>query len=612
MQTPDPFLAPLPDDLKEFPRGPYNPFPTFHPTHGEILHGFRALAQRTQHAMKESLRVLVIDGFNGVDWSYFRTRLKDELDASGISATWHAMDECLKDPATIDEHLAPFLGGDDPLFGRLYPFGPDHLFDPLKIAGLRTVLALARAESARSLTIVSGCCASLVELWDELWYLDIPKDVIQAHARNGLIRNLGGNRPLAFGGFYKRSYFCDWPMLNRMKRRLLPDIGLLVDVQEPSSPTAMAGESFRTTLHELAESPFRVRPWFFSGPWGGQYMKGHMGLDPTQPNFAWSFEMIVPENGITLEQNGNRLEFSFDFLMYAEHLRVLGEEAGKQFLYEWPIRLDYLDTIDGGHLSTQCHPRPRYIRTEFGETYTQDESYYIVNARSDARVFIGLTDECNPATFKSALQASIQHGTEVRIDRFVHSEPSKPHDLFLIPNGTVHCSGRGNLVLEISATTYIFTFKIYDYLRKDLNGDLRPINVDRAFENIRFERRPAWVRENLLARPRLLREGAGWKEYLLMDRSEFFYNIHRLEFEHEYSFSTEGRGYAVNLVEGEQINVIAANGNTSTLSYLESMLIPAAAGHVRLVNVGTRPCKLVLVYVRPGVGRTLPWNSPAA
>jgi len=612
MQTPDPFLAPLPDDLKEFPRGPYNPFPTFHPTHGEILHGFRALAQRIQNAMRKSVRVLVIDGFNGVDWAHFTTRLKGELDATGISATWHSMEECLKDPTTIDEHLAPFLGGDDPLFGRLYPFGPDHLFDPLKIAGLRTAIALARAESARSLTIVSGCCAGLVELWDELWYLDIPKDVIQAHARNSLVRNLGGNRYLAFGAFYKRSYFCDWPMLNRMKRRLLPDIGLLVDAQEPSSPTAMAGESFRTTLHELAESPFRVRPWFFPGPWGGQYMKGHMGLDPAQPNFAWSFEMIVPENGITLEQNGNRLEFSFDFLMYAEHLRVLGEEAGKQFLYEWPIRLDYLDTIDGGHLSTQCHPRPRYIRTEFGETYTQDESYYIVNARSDARVFIGLTDECDPAIFKSTLQASTQHGTKVPIDRFVHSEPSKPHDLFLIPNGTVHCSGRGNLVLEISATTYNFTFKIYDYLRKDLNGNLRPINVDRAFENIRFERRPAWVRENLLARPRLLREGAGWKEFMLMDRPEFFYNIHRLEFEHECSFPTDGRGYAVNLVEGERINVIAANGNTHTLSYLESMLIPAAAEHVRLVNEGSRPCKLILVYVRPGVGSTLPWNSPGA
>jgi hypothetical protein len=96
-----------------------------------------------------------------------------------------------------------------------------------------------------------------------------------------------------------------------------------------------------------------------------------------------------------------------------------------------------------------------------------------------------------------------------------------------------------------------------------------------------------------------------------MERPEFFYNIHRLEFERECTFATEGRGYAVNLVEGEGIRVIAANGNVYPLAYLESMLIPAAADRIRLVNTGTRPCKLVLVYVRPGIGTTLPWNSPA-
>lgn len=607
----DPFIAPLPENIKQFPRGPYNPLPTFSPRQGTIQQGYDALAMHIRDGMKSSLRVLVIDGFNGVDWQRFRTSLDARLRGLGVTARWFTMEQYLNDPESIASHLEPFLGGDDPLFGRAYPFGPEQLFDPRKVAQLRIEVALARSDSAGAMTIVSGCGAGLVELWDELWYLDIPKDVIQERARNNSVTNLGARDVAPFGKFYKRSYFCDWPMLNRMKRRLLPHMAMILDARNPANPTAMSGEDFRATLHELAESPFRVRPWFFPGPWGGQYMKGHMGLDPSQPNFAWSFEIIVPENGITLEEGGRQLEFSFDFLMFAEHLRVLGEEAGRQFLYEWPIRLDYLDTIDGGHLSTQCHPRLRYIQTQFGETFTQDETYYIVNARPDARVFIGLTDACDPTAFKEAVANSSNKGEEVKIDDFVHSEPSKPHDLFLIPNGTVHCSGRGNLVLEISATTYIFTFKIYDYLRKDLNGQLRPINVDRAFENIRFERRPAWVRENLLARPRLLREGRGWREFVLMDRPEFFYNIHRVEFEHEYSFSTEGFGYAVNLVEGEQISVIAENRNQYTLSYLESMIIPAAAGTMRLVNKGSRPCKLILVYVRPGIGRTLPLNSPA-
>ncbi len=129
-------------------------------------------------------------------------------------------------------------------------------------------------------------------------------------------------------------------------------------------------------------------------------MQGHMGLDPSQPNFAWSFEMIVPENGIILEKEKKRLEFSFDFLMYQENKKVLGKKLAKQFKYEWPIRLDYLDTIDGGNLSTQVHPRPNYIREMFGETYTQDETYYIVASKPDAHVYLGLTKNCNPNEFK--------------------------------------------------------------------------------------------------------------------------------------------------------------------------------------------------------------------
>jgi mannose-6-phosphate isomerase class I len=613
MTTPDlhdPFLAPLPEEMTEYPRGPYDPFPTFTPATGAIGRGYETLAQRIVQGMPLGLRVLAIDGYHGADWQQIRDRLTAALRDHGASPTWVSMDDCLSSPTEIRSAAAPYLGGDDPLFGRAYPFGPDILFNSDSVAALKIRVSIARGAAAGSLLIVIGCGAGLLDLWDQLWYVDIPKDVIQARARDGQITNLGEIEKLSFGEFYKRSYFFDWPTLTRLKRRLLPEIDLFLDGQDTGMPSSMEGEDFRSALREIAASPFRVRPWFFPGPWGGQYMKGHMGLDRSQPNFAWSFEIIVPENGITLEKEGKKLEFSFDCLMFQEHRRVLGQEAGRQFKHEWPIRLDYLDTIDGGNLSAQVHPRANYIRKEFGETFTQDETYYIVNAKPRARVFIGLTDECDPAEFKAALRESEDKQTTLAIERFVNSEPSKPHDLFLIPNGTVHCSGKDNLVLEISSTPYIFTFKMYDYMRKDLNGNFRSINVDRAFDNVRFERRPAWVRENLLARPRLLREGAGWKEFVLTDRPEFFYNINRVEFDREYTLRTEDRGFAINLVEGERAELIAANGKSAHLAFLESMIIPAAAGQVRILNRGRRPCKMVLVYVRPGAGIRTPLNNP--
>ena len=294
----------------------------------------------------------------------------------------------MRHPNEIKKRIEPFLGDDDPIFGKHYPLGAEVFFDANKIAEYRIKASIDRGNKAGDLTIFYGCGSSLIELWDQIWYVDIPKDLIQELARKGEAKNIGQEKQNTFGDFYKRSYFVEWPALNRLKKTLLPEIDLLIDLQDIDTPSFISGEYFRLALNEISHSPFRLRPWFYPGPWGGKFMQGHMGLDPNQPNFAWSFEMIVPENGIIIEKEKKRLEFSFDFLMFQENKNILGKNAAKQFKYEWPIRLDYLDTIDGGNLSTQVHPRPNYIRENFGETYTQDETYYIVASKPGANVYL--------------------------------------------------------------------------------------------------------------------------------------------------------------------------------------------------------------------------------
>ncbi len=601
----------LPADATTFPRGLFDPFPSFTPSEGSIASGYDTLADRIAEAVPKGLRVLAIDGFHGVDWDALREGLSESLAVRGIDPAWWPTADAFADADTIAERIEPFLGGDDPIFGTHFPLGPDVFFDAEGLAALRIEAAVARGRAAGSLAIVYGVGAGLVELYDQLWYADTPKDVLQARAREDGLTNLGTDEALPFNLFYKRAYFVEWPALNRHKRRLLPDLDLFLDLQDAAAPTAMTGDDFRAALRELAETPFRPRPWFYPGPWGGQFMQDHMGLDPEQPNFAWSFELITPENGIVLEADGARLECSFDCLMFRENRRVLGE-AAQQFKYEWPLRLDYLDTISGGNLSVQCHPRPDFIRRQFGETFTQDETYYISAAQEDAVVYLGMHEGADSDAFRKALEASSESGEPVDFEQYVHSVPAKPHDLFLIPNGTVHCSGVGNLVLEISAMPYIFTFKIYDYVRRDLEGKMRPINLERAWANLRFERRTKWVRDNLVPTPRTIREGEGWTEEVLMERPEFFYDIRRLNFEDRAEIETEGRALAVNLVEGEAIEIVAANGRRQVLRYMESAVIPASAAHVELVNQGEGLCRLVFVFVRPGIGASLPLNDPIA
>jgi mannose-6-phosphate isomerase class I len=446
--------------------------------------------------------------------------------------------------------------------------------------------------------MVYGYGASLLAPAGTRVYIDVPKECAQERAAKGEITNVGAAAPVAPWSLYKRMYFVDWPVLNHVKRDLLPGLDLLVDGTGMEAPRFISGDHFRRALHVMAYRPFRVKPWFAPGPWGGQWMKERFGLPPEESNYAWSFELIAPENGLLLGDGQRSLECSFDYLLWQEADAVEGVSVAARFGSYFPIRFDYLDTMDGGNLSCQVHPRTDYIRDEFGEPFTQDETYYIVACSEDSRVFLGLREDAELAAFKEAALSARDEQVPFDISTYVNSIPTKPHDLLLIPSGTVHCSGANNLVLEISATPYIYTFKIYDYLREDLHGHLRPVHIDRAFANIVPTRRTRWIQEHLCPQPGVLRSGDNWAEYSIGDTDQLFFAIHRLEFSDEIEDHTSGRFLALNLVEGERCEVLTEGNESVELRYAESMIIPASVGKYMLRNEGDGACKIVKAFVK--------------
>ena len=173
---------------------------------------------------------------------------------------------------------------------------------------------------------------------------------------------------------------------------------------------------------------------------------------------------------------------------------LLGDRVHARFGDEFPIRFDFLDTIQGGHLSFQVHPLTEYIQQNFGMNYTQDESYYILDAEDGASVYLGLKEAIDPDAMIEDLQAAERGDKAFDDERFVNRFPARKHDHFLIPAGTCHCSGAGAMVLEISATPYIFTFKMWDWGRLGLDGLPRPINVGHGSKNIQWDRTTKWVK----------------------------------------------------------------------------------------------------------------------
>lgn len=564
----------------------YNIYPTHQMPDHQIAHGYEELAR-----MLTGQRLVKMDGYQGVFFQDIKTELQLLFDREGLDVRWVDVATSLKPAPVIDQMIAPFLGGDDPLFGSRTTLRLADFFEPdkLKAAGRFT---------GADITIIYGPGAALFNEDGFLVYIDLPKNELQFRARAGSAFNLGSQGKLTDKATYKRFYFVDWVVLNRHKQQIWPAIDLIADGQHLRTLTMAAGGHIREAVRQISTNVFRVRPWFEPGVWGGTWCKDHIsGLNPDVPNYAWSFELIVPENGLVFESGGNLLEISFDCLMFQEGEAVQGD-AFEKFGTEFPIRFDFLDTFDGGNLSVQCHPQPEYIKKHFSENFTQEETYYILDAADDAVVYLGFAADINPFTFKNALETSFEHAEPLEITRFVNKLPASRHDLFLIPPGTIHAAGRNNLVLEISSTPYIFTFKLYDWVRPDLDGRPRPLNIERGMENLCFERKGEYVTENLKAKPLLIDQGDDWAIHHLATHPNHFYDVRRITLGSTLSLPTRNKFHVMSVVEGHSVTIETKNGTRRRFHYAETFVIPAAAGSFTFINDTHSPVMIVDAFVK--------------
>jgi len=578
------FLAPINKSYTK--RNEYDIYPSYATGQNKIVVGYETLVDEIINE-----KCLILDGYVGVDWDEVSNTITTLLEKKGKKISIINIEQCLKTKKELEKLIFPFLGGNDPIFGRKANFKLKDYFDKEKIDNISF-------DENTDIKIIYGSGASLSRIEGFLVYFDLPKNELQYRARSKSITNLGMNYSKDIKQIYKQFYFVDWIVLNLEKKKLLPKISIVVDQQRPNKPLWMKGNGLRNTLSKMSENYFRVRPWFEPGVWGGDWIKKRFEqLNNEVLNYAWSFEMIVPENGLMLAYEGNLLEVSFDMLMFHAQENILGK-AAKRFKDEFPIRFDFLDTYNGGNLSVQCHPSPSYIKKQFGENYTQDETYYILDSKKNSSVYLGFQEGISPVEFKKALIHCYNTKEVLDLEKYVQKLPSKKHDLFLIPHGTIHCSGVNNMVLEISATPYIYTFKMYDWQRLDLDGKPRPLNIDRAFENLNFERKYQVVQNTLISIPILEAYGKNWKKIHLPTHPDHFYDIYRYEFIDEVKIDTLNQCHLLMLVEGATIELTVNDNEPQNFNYAETFAIPAASEQYKLVNKGSERAKVIVSFVK--------------
>ena len=461
--------------------------------------------------------------------------------------------------------------------------------------------ARSRIQAADGPVVVYGVGASLVHPGDVQVVADITRWEIQLRYRRGLSNWRTARTDLPKLKKYKRGFFAEWRWADREKDHLLNTMDFYLDMTTQGSPAMVDGASYREALRQTARRPFRMVPYFDPGVWGGHWMKDHFELPENGSNYAWSFDGVPEENSLLLDFGGALIQTPALNLVLQQPRALLGERVHARFGKEFPIRFDMLDTVGGQNLSLQVHPLTEYIQNTFNMRYTQDESYYILDAGENASVWLGVKEGADPAAMERDLRLAQAGGAPFPAEKYINNIPVKKHDHVLIPAGTTHCSGADTMVLEISATPYIFTFKLWDWGRLDLDGKPRPIHIDHGMANIQFDRDTAWVRENLVGQTKeVCRDENG-----LVERT----GLHEREFIDTYRYTTSGRMpvhrngsvQVLNLVDGARALITSPTGafEPFALHYAETCILPQAAGEYAIESPDGGQIMVIAASVRP-------------
>ena len=546
-------------------------------------------------ASASSRTVLVVDCYPGVRLDELEQRLLPSLNATRVLN----VESARRDQQALHDLLARNLT-DDRVFGVLSCHHLEEFFNADKLHQLRQQVDAV----TEGLIVIYGPGAALVHPGDVLVYADMPRWEIQQRMRHDGLGNWGAdNQDEDILRRYKRAFFIEWRVFDRHKTPLLKRADYLLDTTQKEAPTLVSSEALRAGLRQTTTRPFRVAPFFDPGVWGGQWMKQQFDLDPSAPNYAWCFDCVPEENSLLLRFGQVRIEIPSQNLVLLHPRALLGEKVHARFGAEFPIRFDFLDTIGGQNLSFQVHPVTEYIQQQFGMHYTQDESYYILEAQPHAVVYLGTKTGIEPQAMLDDLKAAARGEKTFDDARFVNQIPARKHDHFLIPAGTVHCSGSGTMVLEISATPYIFTFKLWDWGRLGLDGLPRPVHLEHGEQVIDWQRDTRWVADNLVNQVEPVAEGEGWREERTGMHEREFIETRRHWFTAPVTHHTQGGVNVLNLVEGDEAIVDSPSGAFApfVVHYAETFIIPAAVGEYRISPSGKgsgQPLATIKAWVR--------------
>ncbi|MCR4692861.1 MAG: class I mannose-6-phosphate isomerase [Firmicutes bacterium] len=220
-------------------------------------------------------------------------------------------------------------------------------------------------------------------------------------------------------------------------------------------------------------SPIKLKPACKDYIWGGTRLKREFGKGNDLEKVAESWELSAHKDGESIVSGG-----AFDGLTLTEYIAknsgCIGKNAEKFEFF--PILIKLIDAAD--NLSIQVHPSDEYALKNEGE-YGKTEMWYVVDCEEDAFLYYGFSKQVTKDEFKSR----IENNTLLEI---LNKVKIKKGDVFFIESGTIHAIGKGAFICEVQQNSNK-TYRVYDYDRRDKNGNARELHIDKALDVTNLE-----------------------------------------------------------------------------------------------------------------------------
>ncbi len=563
--------------------------------------------------------IVALDGYTTASWDLFINLMARECELAGLGFEDIDFDAAtLKSGSEIDAIIDPLLIWDtsiDPtlLYGKVWHGGYAGLTDSLKAEAFREALPLRKAPGKIVAVYGYGCLAGeFRRLYDVKCFFDVTPMNSMLRIRAGEYSNLGKNHAGIINRTIRRCYYCDFENAVQLRKELFDADALdwyFLD-NDRSALQMMPYSVFADICARLAEYPFRAKPCYLEGVWGGSYMKERRHLPEAMRNAAWVFDFIPMEVSVLVEAGPHKLDINFCSFVHKEGVRLMGEGCVKKYKGYFPIRFNWDDSYHStGNMSIQCHSGGEFNVLNYNEFGRQDESYYVVVTGHGAKTFIGFRDDADITAFFREIEAADKEHKPCDYMKYVSYEESRPGLQVMLPAGTIHSSGRNQVILEIGSLTIgSYTYKMYDYLRLDFDGRQRPIHTRLGELNVNLERRHSVIhdpssRDYIVQQPRLAASGEGWEEYILGENPQMYISLRRLEFQTRCEQDTRGEKFHVlTLVDGDHIRIRSAEHpeRSFDLDFMEIACVPASMGRYVIENLGKEPIQVHKTCLRDG------------